>query len=165
MFAQLLSTNSDWVLTIVRCVLGVILFAHGAQKLLGWYGGAGYGQTIRALREQIHLPYVVALFVILVEFLGGLSLILGLFGRLAALGIAVMMLGAIATVHYRYGLFLNWFGDKPGNGFEYHLLAIALALIIVVKGSGAFSLDHTWYEHMSDFRSNSHVALFVGGAV
>lgn len=150
MFENLLSTNADWVLTAVRAILGVILFAHGAQKLLGWFGGPGYAQTIRVLREQVHLPHLVALLVILVEFFGGLCLILGLFGRIAALGIAAMMLGAVATVHYRYGLFLNWFGDKKGHGFEYHLLAIALALIVVVKGSGAFSVDRIWYEHVVD---------------
>ena len=165
MLAKLLSTNPDWLLTTVRLVLGVILFAHGAQKLLGGYGGAGYTQTVRALREQLHLPYLVALFVILVEFLGGLFLIVGLFGRLAALGIAVMMIGAIATVHYRYGLFLNWFGEKKGHGFEYHLLAIALALIIFFRGSGALSVDRAWFDQLSNSRLASGVTLFVGGAV
>jgi putative oxidoreductase len=165
MLTKLLSTNPDWLLTIVRLVLGVILFAHGAQKSLGWFGGAGYTQTVRALREQAHLPYLVALFVVLVEFLGGLFLIVGLFGRLAALGIAAMMIGAIITVHYRYGLFLNWFGEKKGHGFEYHLLAIALALIVFVRGSGALSLDHAWYQHVSNSRFTSAVLLFVGGDV
>ena len=80
------------------------------------------------------------------ELLSGIGLIVGLFSRIAALVIALTMMGAIATVHFRFGLFLNWFGTQEGHGIEYHLLAIALALVVVVKGAGAFSLDHIVYE-------------------
>ena len=81
------------------------------------------------------------------EFFGGLGLILGLFSRVAALGILLAMLGAIATVHYRYGLFMDWHGTQKGHGFEYHLIVIALALVVIVKGAGAFSIDYFWYQH------------------
>ncbi|MFZ3217029.1 MAG: DoxX family protein [Candidatus Acidiferrales bacterium] len=82
------------------------------------------------------------------EFFGGLGLVVGLSSRLAAAAVALTMLGAIATVHDRYGLFMNWFGDKKGHGFEYHLLVVALALVIVVNGAGAFWLDHAWSQHL-----------------
>lgn len=147
MLLNLFMTNGDWVLAVVRIVLGVILFAHGAQKLLGWYGGPGFANTVQALTTHVRLPKVIAVLVILTEFLGGLGLIVGFLSRLAALAILITMLGAIATVHYAHGLFMNWMGDKKGHGFEYHLLAIALALIVIVKGAGAFSLDHAIYEH------------------
>lgn len=145
--SDLFKTNSDWVLAVARIVLGVILFAHGAQKLLGWFGGPGFANTVQALTTYVKLPRPVAVLVICTEFFGGLGLILGLLSRLAALGILVTMLGAIVTVHYAYGLFMNWMGDKKGHGVEYHLLVIALSLVVIIKGAGAFSLDGAIYEH------------------
>jgi putative oxidoreductase len=150
---NLTKTNSDWVVTAVRIVLGVVLFAHGAQKLLGWYGGPGFGNTVKMLTTYVKLPTVLAVTVIFVEFLGGLGLILGFLGRLAGIGMLVIMVGAIVTVHYRYGLFMNWTGEKKGHGVEYHLLAIALALVVIIKGAGAFSLDRAFYEHQVDIRT------------
>jgi putative oxidoreductase len=144
---NLLRTNGDWAVAVARIVLGVILFAHGAQKLLGWYGGPGFADTVQALTTHVNLPRPVAVLVVFTEFFGGVGLILGFLSRLAALGVAVTMLGAIATVHYAHGLFMNWMGDKKGHGFEYHLLAIALALVVIVEGAGAFSLDRAIYEH------------------
>ena len=147
MIETLVSTNSDWVLTIARFVIGIIFFAHGAQKMLGWYGGAGFSGTLKALISQLNLPAPLAVLVISAEFFGGLGLIVGLLSRIAALGILLAMLGAIAMVHFRYGLFMDWFGNQKGHGVEYHLLAIALALVVIVKGAGAFSIDRAWYQH------------------
>lgn len=144
---NLVKTNGDWVVATARIVLGVVLFAHGAQKLLGWYGGPGLRNTLQTLTSYVKLPKALAVLVVLLEFFGGLALIVGFFSRLAALGILAVMLGAIATVHYAHGLFTNWAGEKKGHGFEYHLLAIALALVVITKGGGAFSLDHAIYEH------------------
>ena len=141
MLSQILSTNADWLQTLARIALGIIFFAHGSQKLLGWFGGPGFRSAIRGMTEQLGLPAVLAFCAIGAEFFGGLALIVGLLGRLAAAGIAIIMLVAIVMVHGKYGLFLNWFGDREGHGYEYHLLAIALALVIVVRGSGALSLD------------------------
>jgi putative oxidoreductase len=90
---------------------------------------------------QAGMPAALALFVILVEFFGGLSLIFGLFSRLAGLGLVALMLGAIFTVHIKFGFFMNWFGQQKGEGFEYHLLAIALAVLFLVRGAGALSID------------------------
>jgi putative oxidoreductase len=145
MLLDLLSTNPDWIQTIARLILGVVFFAHGAQKLLGWFGGPGLKETMRTMHETLGLPASMAFLAVLAEFFGGLGLIAGLLGRVAAVGIAVVMVSAIVMVNGRYGLFLDWFGDRKGHGYEYHLLAIALAAVIVVRGSGAMSLDRLLY--------------------
>ena len=142
---NLFSTGPDWTLTIIRIVLGVVFFAHGAQKMLGWYGGAGLRETLRTMHQFLHLPASLAFLAVASEFLGGAALIVGLLGRVAAIGICLTMLSAIVMVHGRYGLFMDWFGDRKGHGIEYHLLAIALAIAIVVRGSGAASLDRLVY--------------------
>jgi putative oxidoreductase len=149
MIESLTGTHADLVLGIARVVLGIIFFAHGAQKLLGWFSGPGLANSMRTFTEHLHLPSTLAFLVIAGEFFSGTGLIIGLFSRIAALVIALTMVGAIATVHLRFGLFLNWLGTQKGHGIEYHLLAIALALIVVVKGAGAFSLDRLVYEHFS----------------
>src|ERR1700691_6282075 len=131
---NLFSTDPDWTLTAIRVILGVIFFAHGAQKMLGWFGGHGLKNTLRTMHELLGLPTPLAFLAVTAEFLGGAGLIVGLLSRIAAIGICITMLSAIAMVHWRYGLFLNWFGDRKGNGFEYHLLAIGLAIAIVVRG-------------------------------
>src|ERR1700722_13064309 len=149
MIESLTGTHADWVVGIARIALGIIFFAHGAQKLLGWFSGPGLANSMRTFTEHLHLPSTLAFLVIAGEFFSGIGLIVGLFSRIAALVIALTMVGAIATVHLRFGLFLNWLGTQEGHGIEYHLLAIALALIVVVKGAGAFSLDRLVYEHFS----------------
>lgn len=156
MVAKLLATDGDWVLTLARIILGMALFAHGAQKLLGWFGGHGLSATLRTFRDQLGIPTPLAYLAIAAEFFGGLGLIVGLFSRIAALGIAIIMVVAMVMVHLKYGFFINWFGDKQGHGIEYHLLAIALAVIIVVHGAGAFSLDRALYRRMA---SPGNIAL------
>jgi putative oxidoreductase len=145
MLTDLFSTDPDWTQTIIRLILGAVFFAHGAQKLLGWFGGAGLKSTIAMMHEHLGLPVPMALLAVSAEFLGGVGLIFGLLSRVAAVGIAVIMLSAIVMVHGRNGLFLNWFGDRKGHGYEYHLLAIALAAVIIVRGSGAVSLDRLFF--------------------
>ena len=154
MIESLTSTNADWVVGIIRIVLGIIFFAHGAQKMLGWYGGPGLASSMRTFTEHLHLPSTLAFLVIAGELFSGIGLIVGLFSRIAALVIAITMVGAIATVHFRFGLFLNWFGTQKGHGIEYHLLAIALALVVVVKGAGALSVDRLVYEHVSGLENS-----------
>jgi putative oxidoreductase len=145
MVSNLFSTDPDWTLTAIRVTLGVVFFAHGAQKVFGWFGGTGLEGTLRTMHDHIHLPIPVAFLAVMSEFLGGAGLIVGLLSRVAAIGICITMLSAIVRVHGRNGLFLNWFGERKGHGFEYHLLAIALAIAIVVRGSGALSLDRLLY--------------------
>jgi putative oxidoreductase len=137
----LLSTGPDWTQTVVRVILGTVFFAHGAQKLQGWIAGACLRKTLGTLHEFAGLPVSLAYVATMSEFFGGVGLIVGLLSRVAAIGICVTMLSAIAMVHWRFGLFMNWFGDNKGHGFEYHLLAIGLAIVIIVRGSGALSLD------------------------
>jgi len=141
MFRKILHTNNDYALTIVRVVLGVVFFAHGAQKALGWFGGAGFGGTMQLFTARLGIPALFAFLAIMAEFLGGLGLIIGLLSRIAALGIAVNMIVAVFKVHAANGLFMNWSGHQRGEGFEFHLLAIAMALLVMIRGGGALSLD------------------------
>lgn len=139
---RLMGTSSDVSLTTLRLVLGVVFFAHGAQKMLGWFGGYGFQGTM-GFFEHMGMPAPVALLIICTEFFGGLGLIVGLLTRIAALGIGVEMIGAVFMVHLQNGFFMNWYGTQKGEGFEYHLLAIAVAAALLLRGSGAFSLDRT----------------------
>jgi putative oxidoreductase len=140
MLQKLTNTQNDPVLGFARLVLGIVFFAHGAQKMLGWFGGAGFSGTMSVF-AHIGQPAPVAFLVICIEFFGGFSLLVGLLSRLAALGITAEMIGAVLTVHSRFGFFMNWTGQKKGEGFEYHLLTIALAVLVLVRGAGALSID------------------------
>lgn len=137
----LLSTTDDLALTIQRVMLGAVMLPHGAQKLLGWLGGAGFSGTMAYFTETLHVPAPLALLVILGESLGALALIAGAGTRLAALGICVIMLGAVLMAHLEHGFFMNWFGQQAGEGFEYHLLALALGVPLAVWGGGRYSFD------------------------
>jgi putative oxidoreductase len=140
MFRKLLATSDDWTLTLLRLVMGVIFFAHGAQKTFGWFGGYGFSGTMGFFTQMMHIPAPFAFLAICAEFLGGVGLILGALGRIAAFGIACNMVVAILLVHHNFGLFMNWSGQQKGEGFEYHLLAIAIAVVLMARGSGAFSV-------------------------
>jgi len=135
----LVRTHGDVVPLVLRLTLAVVMFAHGAQKVLGWFGGSGLRGTLDFLRKS-GVPSPVAMLTIMAEFLGPLGLAVGLLTRVAALGIAAVMLGAILTVHRRR-FFMNWYGNEQAEGFEYHLLAIGLAVALVLDGPGAWSLD------------------------
>ena len=141
MFHKLLRTEHDVTLTIVRIVLGVVFFAHGAQKVLGWFGGYGFSATMAMFTHRMGIPSALAFLAIAAEFLGGLGLIVGLLSRIAAFGIACNMLVAIFMVHLPNGFFMNWAGRQRGEGIEYHLLALALAATVMVRGAGAYSVD------------------------
>jgi putative oxidoreductase len=141
MFRKLLSTSDDWTLTLLRLFMGVIFFAHGAQKALGWFGGYGFSGTMGFFTNMMHIPAPLAFLAICAEFLGSMGLLVGLLGRIAAFGITCNMVIAVLLVHSKVGFFMNWTGQQKGEGFEYHLLAIAVAIVLMVKGSGAFSID------------------------
>src|SRR3954469_23092793 len=126
MVRRLFGTDDNRATVILRLVLGLIFFAHGAQKMLGWFGGFGFSGTMGFFTGVMHIPAPFAFLAIAAEFFGGLGLILGFLTRIAAFGIAVNMLVAIATVHGAYGLFMNWTGAQKGEGFEFHLLALAM---------------------------------------
>ncbi len=138
---RLFSTSNDLTLTILRLIMGVVFFAHGAQKMLGWFGGYGFHGTMGFFTQHMGIPAPLAFLAICAEFFGGLGLIVGFLTRIAAFGITVNMLVAILTVHHVNGLFMNWTGQQKGEGYEYHLLAIALGLLFMIKGAGALSVD------------------------
>jgi putative oxidoreductase len=141
MFRKLMSTTDDCAVTVLRLSLGVVFFAHGAQKVLGWFGGYGFSGTMGFFTHQLGIPAAIAVLPICAEFLGGLGLLVGLLGRVAAFGIACDMLVAVAMIHRHFGFIANWSGQQEGEGVEYHILAIAIALAIMIKGSGALSID------------------------
>jgi putative oxidoreductase len=138
---KIMNTDSDFAVTIIRLALGVVFFAHGAQKVLGWFGGHGFHATMQGFTVSLHIPAALAVLAIAAEFLGGLGLIVGFLSRIAALGIIVDMAVAIWMVHKQFGFFMNWMGTQRGEGIEYHLLAIAMGLAILIKGGGALSMD------------------------
>ena len=140
MLRNFLKTNNDVALTVLRLVLGIVFFAHGAQKVFGWFGGYGFSATLQGM-SGMGLPKVVVLLVIATEFAGALLLIFGALTRLAALGIIGEMIGAVLMVHLPNGFFMNWTGNQKGEGFEYHLLAIAIAVALLIRGGGAYSVD------------------------
>ena len=144
MLQKLFATGNDLTLTVVRLVLGILFFAHGAQLTLGWFGGYGYTASMHYFTQEF--PAWLAFLAIMTQFLGSIGLIVGLLSRIAVIGIAIDMLVAIFTVHIHVGFFMNWYGMQKGEGYEYHLLVLALCLLIFVKGSGAASLDRVIYK-------------------
>ncbi|SLM47182.1 conserved membrane protein of unknown function [Nitrospira japonica] len=144
----LFQTSEDWTGMILRLTLGLVIFPHGAQKLLGWYGGFGFSGTMGFFTESMHLPWIIGFLVIIGEFFGSLGLLAGLLTRFTAASLSVIMLGAILTTHLPYGFFMNWFGKQQGEGYEYHLLAIGTGLALLVTGGGRWSLDRAIAERV-----------------
>src|SRR5882762_4170754 len=141
MIRKLIATDNDIATTILRLVLGVVFFAHGAQKLLGWFGGYGFTGTMDFFTGVMHIPAIFAFLAISAEFFGGLGLIFGFLTRIAAFGILSNMVVAIAIVHGQFGFFMNWTGAQKGEGYEYHLLTIAATVLLIIRGAGAASID------------------------
>jgi putative oxidoreductase len=140
MLRKFLSTDNDPAALVMRLTLGLVFFPHGAQKVLGWWGGYGASATIQGF-AKMGLPPVVTVLVMVAEFGGALLLILGFLTRLAAFGIGCVMAGAVFLVHAKFGWFMNWAGMQKGEGFEYHILALGLAIALMIKGGGALSVD------------------------
>ena len=141
MFKTLFATQNDTAALVLRVGLGIVMFAHGAQKLFGWFGGYGFTGTMHFFTATMGIPFIFALLAIIAESFGALGLISGLFTRVAAFGIGVDMIVAALMVHVHNGFFMNWTGTQAGEGFEYHILAIAIALALVIKGGGLCSID------------------------
>jgi putative oxidoreductase len=140
MLKKMFATTNDILPLILRLTLGVVIFPHGAQKLLGWFGGYGFSATMQAM-TGMGLPAVLVFLVIMAESFGALGLIFGFLTRFSAFGIGMVMLGAIATVHAKVGFFMNWTGQQQGEGFEYHLLVTGIAIALLIRGGGAASVD------------------------
>jgi putative oxidoreductase len=141
MIRRLYATDDSAAISILRLVLGFVFFAHGAQKMLGWFGGFGFAGTMNFFTGMMHIPAPLAFLAIAAEFFGGMGLILGFLTRIAAFGIGVNMLVAIMTVHRAFGFFMNWSGTQKGEGFEFHLLVLAIVAFLMIQGAGAFSVD------------------------
>ena len=138
---KIFKTNNDWTGLVIRLTIGLILFPHGAQKMLGIFGGYGFSGTMGFFTGTMHLPWLIGFLVIVIEFIGSLSLIVGFASRLWSALIVIEMLGAVITTHLNNGFFMNWAGNQKGEGYEFHLLLIGLALAIIINGSGKFSAD------------------------
>jgi putative oxidoreductase len=138
---RLLSTDDTLAPTVARVTLGAVMLPHGLQKTLGLFGGYGFDGTMGFFTGTMGLPWIVAFLAIVAESVGALALLAGAAGRVAAFGIASVMIGAIVTSHLPHGFFMNWSGGQAGEGFEYHLLALGLAAIVIIAGSGRASVD------------------------
>jgi putative oxidoreductase len=138
---QLFATDEDWSGLILRWTAGLIMFPHGAQKLLGWFGGHGFGGTMGFFTQNIGLPWIVAFLVIIGESLGSVALPAGFLTRFTAASFIIIMVGAIVMSHLPHGFFMNWYGQQQGEGYEYHLLIIGISLALIVTGAGRWSID------------------------
>jgi putative oxidoreductase len=141
MIRKLLATENDGAITVLRLALGLVFFAHGAQKMLGWFGGYGFTGTMGFFTGMLHIPAPFAFLAIAAEFFGGLGLIFGFLTRIAALGVFTNMVMAVSLVHRHFGFFMNWTGSQKGEGYEFHLLVLAITVFLMIRGAGAASLD------------------------
>jgi putative oxidoreductase len=141
MFKKLLQTDDDTATLMLRVLLGVVFFPHGMQKLFGLFGGYGFSGTYGFFTGSLGVPALFAVLAILAEGLGCLGLLTGFLTRLSAFGIGTNMVVAVLMIHHKFGFFMNWDGKQPGEGIEYHILVIAIALALIIKGGGKWSVD------------------------
>ncbi len=156
MIRKLIATDNDAATTILRLVLGVVFLAHGAQQMLGWFGGYGFAGTMAFFTGVMHIPAPLAFVAMAAQFFGGMGLIVGLLTRIAAFGIFSDMVVAVATVHRHVGFFMNWTGAQKGEGYEFHLLVLAITVFLMIRGAGAASIDRTL---SSPTKDRTHVQL------
>jgi putative oxidoreductase len=135
----LLATENNSLLTLLRITLGVVMLPHGLQKTAGWFGGYGYTGTMGWF-ASLGIPAILGFLAIAAETAGAVALVAGITTRIAAFGVAVT-LAVAATMHAANGFFMNWSGQQKGEGFEYHILAIVIAVVLMIGGAGRFSID------------------------
>lgn len=151
LISLLLASNdagTNFANLVARGTLAVVMFPHGAQKLLGWFGGYGFSGTMGFFTETMGIPWILAFGVIMVEFFGPILLTLGLLVRPTAIALGTVMTVAMLTVHIEHGFFMNWFGNQEGEGIEYFLLYIGGALAVAIHGGGRLALDHILMTHL-----------------
>lgn len=139
---KIFNTKNDWTGLVARLTIGIVLFPHGAQKMLGAFGGYGFSGTIGFFTDTMNLPWIIGFTVIVIEFFGALSLIFGIAGRIWSALTVILFIGIVFTSHLEHGFFMNWFGNQPGEGYEFHLLMIGLAIATFINGSGKYSIDY-----------------------
>ncbi|HEY7567237.1 MAG TPA: DoxX family protein [Gemmatimonadaceae bacterium] len=140
MLRAIMETSDDRIPMLGRLALGIVMLPHGAQDLFGWFGGSGIDGAL-GLYTSLGVPPFLGWMAIVVQFFGGVALIVGVLGRVAAFAIALVLLAAVVTLHWSVGFFMNWNGALEGEGFEFHILAVTLAVIVIIRGSGALSVD------------------------
>jgi putative oxidoreductase len=138
---NLLATGNSLAPTILRFFLGVVVFPHGAQKLLGWFNGYGFAGSMQYFTQTVRLPWIIGFTVILLEFFGALALIVGIGTRVFAILYLALALGITLLTRLEFGFFMNWFGNQKGEGYEYFLFWIAIALALLITGAGKYSVD------------------------
>lgn len=138
---KLFSTTDSWTPIVLRFVLGLVIFPHGAQKLLGWFGGYGFAGSMNYFTDTVALPWIIGFLVIILEFFGAIALIAGIATRIISVLYIAIAIGIIFTSSIQYGFFMNWFGNQGGEGYEYFLLWIGMAIGLVVSGGGKYSVD------------------------
>lgn len=143
MKSLLFHSNNDLTGLITRLTLGLVVFPHGAQKMLGLFGGYGFSGTMNFFTGTLHLPWIVGFLVIVIEFFGAIGLILGFASRIWSALMILLFIGIIYSSHLENGFFMNWFGNQKGEGYEFHLLIIGLSLAVFVNGSGKYAIDRT----------------------
>ena len=137
----LFKTNDEIAPLILRVFLATVMFPHGAQKALGLFGGHGFSGTMHFFTQEAHIPAALAFLVIATEFAGSIALFFGFLTRVVVFGMGAIMVEAIRTVHWQNGFFMNWLGNQKGEGFEYHILVLGIALALLIKGGGKWSID------------------------
>jgi putative oxidoreductase len=140
MFRKILQTDNDISSFVLRLLLGIVFFPHGMQKVFGWFGGAGFSGTMEGFMEA-GIPALFAFLAIVAESAGSIALITGFLTRIAAFGITCNMVVAVLTVHAKNGFFMNWTGTQKGEGFEFHILVIAITIDLMIGGGGRWSVD------------------------
>ena len=141
MLDRLMATRDDWSLMLLRLATGIMILPHGLQKAFGMFGGGGISGTVEFLNGGLHIPVLLVYLAIAAEILGGVGLILGVLTRVAAFAVLCNMVIGVLMVHLPNGFFMNWSGTQKGEGVEFHLLAVSILLVIMVRGAGAFSID------------------------
>jgi putative oxidoreductase len=141
MIRKLFQTDDDPALFLLRVLLGIVFFPHGAQKVFGWFGGQGFSATMTSFTVNLGIPAFFAFLAILAESLGAVALLTGFLTRIAAFGLACNMVVAVFMIHLKNGFFMNWFGNQKGEGVEYHILVVAITLALMIRGGGKWSVD------------------------
>jgi putative oxidoreductase len=144
---RLLRTEPDLLAFFLRLTLAVVLFPHGAQKVLGWFGGQGLEPTLQYFQYDLGIHLVFGILAIAAEFLGAIGLFIGFLTRIAAFAVAVEMVVAVYLVHLQSGFFMNWMGQQKSEGFEYHILVFGICLALMLKGGGLWSIDRAIVRH------------------
>ena len=152
-------TSNKIAPTILRIILGIVLLTHGCQKLLGWFGGYGFEGTMTFFTDTVGLPWILGLSVIVIEFFGSILLIVGFATRFWSISIAILMIGVALTSHNQNGFFINWLGNQKGEGVEYFLLAVAMAISIAVTGAGKFSIDRLITKRINSPHAGDKIAF------